>query len=392
MSLLIYSIRYSIRLVTALTTFFVLLFSLLVLREPVVAQRVLQKNWSLEKNDGRQPIFSLVPWRALERESFGKIPLILIHGTLSESKKFSNWSFLLNQLEIDSSQAKKILEQYQIFVFRYPSNTSKPQELAQKLIQALRELEALYKQERQKEPNQKRAFEYKLIVSSLGGNILCRALSLAPTEAEKIRQIISLGTPFWGIPLFNRELKKESVAIADLLLLRLVNSFYPALPEFLTWKSTFPLGKKQELLAYQTHGCFPVRKKIIAYGAFLDSNNLLGFDLKFDLKFDFRHAWNALIHQKFAQNLQEDFFHYYFITLNDGLVPVYSSLFLAPSDRYLKILRKEILKKGQEPSITKISKLLQKKNRVRLFSNLDHTDLTERKKLAEFILQDLEEF
>jgi|GEM_PF-3367076 len=401
-----------------LSLFFILFcFVFLSQSENLISKEVLLKDWSLESS-GKQPLFSLVPWQKLSQRSFQKVPLILIHGTLSEFKKFSNWSFLLKEIKKKQKNSKKFLEKYEIFTFRYPSNTHNSKELVLKLAKSLKELEALYQKNSTLEDFKK--LKYKFVVSSLGGNILCEVFSGKHFETGKVLQIISIGTPFWGIPLLNEELLNQvslskEEKISNFLLLKGTYSLYPVLKDFLQWKLAFYQGAeapslkqtRKYLKIYQEHGCFTVREKITSYGSFLESpynNSNLGKKgeewLKENLvSFNYKHAWNSLMHYKMSKDLFTNFSLQYLLNFNDGLVPVYSSLFLDPLEFGWAFQEKSIeflLKKIRSPNY---------RYKSRLFFNLDHTDLTfehknlkikdlitgqEKESIARFILEDLE--
>ena len=148
-------------------------------------------NWSVRNNNGHLPLNSLAPYRTIDKQNQKK-PLILIHGTVSDTRDYCDWEFLIQ--EIYKNELSQ--DEFDIYIYRYKTSTSDWNAILRNLQFGLKQLLADYK------PNTKLNF----IVSSLGGNLFCDAMSSDKALSRKVNKVISLGSPFWGTPLLTKEL------------------------------------------------------------------------------------------------------------------------------------------------------------------------------------------
>jgi len=322
--------------------------------------------WSVKENNGALPLNTLAPYQ-LSRGSKTKKrnPVVLIHGVISDSKPYCNWSFLLKQIEEQKHNGNVSLDD--VYIYRYPSAEGNWRDLTNNLNQGLRELMSDYP------PDSK----LKLVVSSLGGVLLCDATLNDKYLNDKIIKGVSLGTPFWGTPLL-----KEDWSVGDSsgnktfnwLLFKSTNLFFPSLSERLAWIP--PMDEHTTSL----DRCAHLRGKLINYGAFSQSplttdaksvkhKEITDWVLNKVKTSDYRHSWNALMHYKIGwEILQQIPKPMYLLSYNDGLVPIYSSLWLDPE--------KERFVDQTELTPEVLHKIKQLNPHARLFKGVDHSDYT----------------
>lgn len=338
----------------------------------------LNLDWDIKKQNGNIPYNSLVPYD-LNNRTFDKEPLILIHGTVSDFQSYCGWKCILDQFK-----EKGILDKYEVYIFKYPSNSHSWENIKQDLSEALSELTDLYEKY---EGENKREIKFNFLVSSLGGNVLCDTLSLMDSTSttnttkfsKRINKIISLGTPFWGVPVMEKDLKSNNSSsinsVTEKILLTGTDFLFPVLSEELHWRLSESSEKDNKL---ENPSCGFVKEKFINYGAYMDSpitqkekpekEEVKDWFYKTVKSEDIRHVWNAFVHYKVGYEKRKELGQAYLLKFNDGLVPIFSSLWLDPDQE--KFQKESFL---DEKNLRKIHMI---KPRARIFKGLDHTDLT----------------
>ncbi len=330
----------------------------------VVSNRVYNPNWSVTANGGSLPMNTLAPYvQVSEEDKQKKIPLVLVHGVISENRPYSNWKNFLD--EADHVTNGKFFRKYNVYIYRYPTNSSSWVKLSGDLKTGLTELLADYP------PNT----PFKAVVSSMGGNLFCSAVERDSAINQRFSLGISLGTPFWGTPLLNDKLMTQRKVSTDryinLAVASITDTLFPQLKMQLPW--TLPIEKEK---AQTSHNCEHLRNRIINYGGYLNSPIAEGAPDREIRKWltkslsstDYRHAWDSAMHYKLGWEIENNFPPNYLLRFNDGLVPIFSSLWLKPEISTFK---------GETRLTPAIIKEIRKMNpRARLYAGLDHTDLT----------------
>jgi len=334
--------------------------------------------WSVKQNGGSIPFGVLTP---LEVGSQGnKSALILIHGTVSDFREFCGWKPFLNKFQ--EAQYAPLREKYKLYLFRYPSNARSWDALVDSLKTAIAEL---MKAQRGKNT------ELNFVVASLGGDLLCDAISTDPSISSHLKRVISLGSPFNGVPLTDHDLVKSEF---DRFLSASNQALFPVLDQRLQWHS-HP----------STSQCHKFKNKFVNYAAYIDSPLTQSAEPEEEavekwlwgriVQGDYRLIWSGLLHYKVGWQLRKELPP--FLRFNDGIVTVESALYL-PRDDFL--LRSKTLDTDTLKYIHKLNP------NARLFPGIDHTELFERqandkvfkdilsgeqkKSIAEFVLQDLQ--
>lgn len=328
--------------------------------------QVYNPNWSIDDNGGSLPAETLAPYKFVQNKN-NKTPIVLIHGTASELRPFCNWKNLLKEFE--KSENKEFLNEHVIYIFRYSSNTRSWENTSGALKQGLFELLSDYPPET----------KFKVVVSSLGGNLFCSAIQKDSMLEQKFSKGVSLGVPFWGTPLLNRDLMVEKSysnnnKMINWTVSQIAQAFFPEINSHLPW--TLPLEKTIKSIS---NSCSPnLQSRLINYAAFLDSpltqnskvsekqmNEWLIRQLS---QANYKHAWDAAMHYKMGWEIEQNFKPIYLFRFNDGLVPIFSSLWLDP----------KIGKFEEQTVLTEqVIKNIKKTNpNARLFSGIDHSDLT----------------
>ena len=324
-------------------------------------------NWSVRNNNGHLPLNSLAPYRTIDKQNQKK-PLILIHGTVSDTRDYCDWEFLIQ--EIYKNELSQ--DEFDIYIYRYKTSTSDWNAILRNLQFGLKQLLADYK------PNTKLNF----IVSSWGGNLFCDAMSSDKALSRKVNKVISLGSPFWGTPLLTKELitgNQIQHRSLNKLFYNSSNLLYKSMSKRLEWQlSLKPEDLGKDNLAEKN--CNQLRNKFINYGVYISSpmtnklnpkekeiENWLSDNL---ITTNYQKAWNIFMHYKMSYEIENSLKqkNVYLLKFNDGLVPIFSSLWLDPKiTKFInqKTLNQEILNK---------IKIINPK--ARLFADLDHTDLT----------------
>jgi hypothetical protein len=357
--------------------------------------------WSVSKNNGSLPPFSLCPlnlesdrdfklseFKSIESKNISsdvnpqkkRTPLILIHGTVSDYYPFCNWQFLVSQIRLP--EEADFAEAHDIYIFRYPTNVGSLAEVSEKLAKGIEELLSDY-------PD---GTGYKVVISSLGGNVFCKALNDNPEIDRRLIKAVSLGTPFWGTPLLNENLivgsnNKDPI---NNLLYQSVDILFPAMSRDLEWSlPTQPIDDAQNQAQQQIEfSCLSLRNKSVNYGAYLNSpinqNGTAANEEEIQswlkskmISLDYKNAWNSFMHykmgheieRKIENNLSEPI---YLFPYNDGLVPIYSSLWLNPNTN--RFAKKRLI----DEEVIKEIKLMN--SHARLFEGVDHTSLTPKRK------------
>lgn len=324
--------------------------------------------WSIKENGGSLPLNTLAPYEISNNElKRDKIPLILIHGVVSDSRPYCNWSFLLEELK-NERQNELNNDEFKVYIYRYPSSDGNWKELTSNLKLGITELLSDYPA----------GTKINLVVSSLGGVLLCDAVSEEKLITKKIHKIVSLGTPFLGTPLLNENLATLSKNYKPLnwLLYQSTNFIFPSLSEHISW--SIPLTEEKNF--HNLSKCQQLKSKFINYAAFTSSpltekndptekevNEWLSDKLKHS---DYRHSWNAVMHYKLGWEINQSLKNpMYLLNYNDGLVPIYSSLWLNP----------ELNKFTGQQKITNktLAEIKLMNPQARLFGGLDHTDYTD---------------
>lgn len=330
-------------------------------------QAVYLPNWVVRNNNGHLPLNSLAPYRMVDKLN-QKRPLILIHGTISDAHDYCDWEFLIQEIY----KNELTYNQFDIYIYRYKSSTSEWNAIQRNLQFGLKQLLADYK------PNTHIDF----IVSSLGGNLFCDAMSSDEYLSDKVNKVISLGSPFWGTPLLTKELitadKIESRSL-NKLFYNSSNLLYKSMSKRLEWQlSLKPEDFKKDNFAEKS--CNHLKNKFVNYGVYISSpmtnkvnpkkeeiENWLSANL---IITNYQKAWNVLMHYKMSYEIENSLpqKNIYLLKFNDGLVPVFSSLWLSPQIN--KFINQKTLNQKT------LSKIKANNPKARLFAGLDHTDLT----------------
>ena len=327
--------------------------------------QVYNPTWSVAENGGSMPTETLAPYRIIEEKNH-KTPLILIHGTISELRPYCNWKNLLDELE--KPQNKSFLEQNPVYIFKYASNTNSWDKTITDLKKGLLELLSDY-------PPQTK---FKVIISSLGGKVFCSALKDTKELDQKFIKGISLGVPFWGTPLLNKELmidkSQSSNKMINCAVSQVTETLFPELDTHLAW--LLPLEKTPKTFP---SACLPsLRPRLTNYAVFIDSPLVSKINvseaemnewlIKQINNNDYKHAWDGAMHCKMGWEIEKNFKPIYLFRFNDGLVPIFSSLWLNIN------LGKFEGQKALSPEVLETIKKTDSK--ARLFKGLDHSDLT----------------
>jgi hypothetical protein len=330
------------------------------------SNEIYNPNWSIEENGGALSFNTLAPYRRIQ-EKTGKVPLILIHGVISENRPYCNWSFLLDELQ--KPENKSFFDSHPVYIFKYASSTNNWAETSGKLKKGIEELIQDYPADT----------KIKIVTSSLGGNLLCAADERDSLLDKSIENVVSLGTPFWGTPLLSKKLMIDNVKPTDrvlnLLVSQVTTTLFPSLQAQLPWM--LPLDKTQ---AQTSHSCAHLRSRVITYGGFLKSpitsnpkttnKQVESWLLETFKNADYRHAWDASMHYKIGWEMERAFRPIYLFRFNDGLVPIYSSLWLDPNVSIFE---------GQTALDAKTLRQIKSVSpKARLYEGIDHTDLTSR--------------
>lgn len=118
----------------------------------------------------------------------GRQPLLLIHGLNGERSKLFRWKDMTRYL----SHSPEFQRNYKIYLARYNSKTS------------LATLQEEFKPLIKKLSYENNRAGVVVLTISIGGNIVRQSMNEAEVD-EAVSQVITLGTPYHGSPLFNED-------------------------------------------------------------------------------------------------------------------------------------------------------------------------------------------
>lgn len=326
-------------------------------------------------------------------------PFLMVHGLRGEHYPYFRWQKVANHLSSD----KKFNANFKIYLARYP--TSKRMEESVPMFR--KAVERLYSACNKR--------QVTVMALSIGGNLVYESLTDEET-ADKVRILMTLGTPFHGSPLFSQDWMQYSIyrklswpwtRIDHSLSLRLYFSrnknliddfgwddYDEAIPNVGRFTSKLPLGPKGNLVQNTAinqrlrtiHKDNPhIKKKIIAYSGYLKNPYLESktarfiestamypvtlFWVKFPAHLAREHPVLRVLNRDIAsihvsQSKKAAGKTPFLYALNDGITPVSSALFLASGKDSESILT-------SEKQIPEIKSLVDVKL-GRVFSNIDH--------------------
>ncbi len=326
-------------------------------------------------------------------------PFLMVHGLRGEHYPYFRWQKVANHLSSD----KKFNANFKIYLARYP--TSKRMEESVPMFR--KAVERLYSACNKR--------QVTVMALSIGGNLVYESLADEET-ADKVRILMTLGTPFHGSPLFSQDWMQYSIyrklswpwtRIDHSLSLRLYFSrnknliddfgwddYDEAIPNVGRFTSKLPLGPKGNLVQNTAinqrlrtiHKDNPhIKKKIIAYSGYLKNPYLESktarfiestamypvtlFWVKFPAHLAREHPVLRVLNRDIAsihvsQSKNSAGKTPFLYALNDGITPVSSALFLASGKDSESILT-------SEKQIPEIKSLVDVKL-GRVFSNIDH--------------------
>ncbi|MCB9468750.1 MAG: hypothetical protein H6677_10775 [Candidatus Obscuribacterales bacterium] len=333
-------------------------------------------------------------------------PFLMVHGLRGEHYPYFRWQKVANHLAAD----KKFNSNFKIYFARYP--TGKRMEETVPLFR--KAVDRLY--------NACNRRQISVMALSIGGNLVYESLTDEET-ADKVRVLMTLGTPFHGSPLFSMDWMQYSVykrlawplsRIDHSLSLRLYFSrnenlladfgwddYDRAIPTIGKFRSRLPLGPKGNLVQDTVtnerlraiHEENPhLKKKIIAYSGYLKNPYLESktarfiestamypvtlFWVKFPAHLAREHPVLRVLNRDIAsidvcKSKKENIKSPYLYALNDGITPVSSALFLsAPSQKGDQKYKLESFL-TDEKQIAELRPLVDVKL-GRVFSNIDH--------------------
>ncbi|MDJ0626513.1 MAG: hypothetical protein QNJ31_09145 [Candidatus Caenarcaniphilales bacterium] len=360
---------------------------------------VYKPEWSVKKNNGDLKLNSLAPYELIdESQKSKKIPLVLVHGVVSEFKPYSNWDFLLK--EIEKSQNKDFLENHSIYIFRYQTTNDSWDQSIKSLRVGIQELLSDYPKDTQ----------IKIVVSSLGGPIVCDAIGNNEVLSGRVSRSVSLSSPFWGTPLLNRNLSVNGyskLGPINELLFDSTHVLFPSLDSHIAWK--LPLNDSDESKELYQNYCKFLKPKMINYSGFISSPYNKAHPKQASGKqwfieeskdADYKKIWNLTMHYKICSEMTRQLDgELYLFSYNDGLVPIYSALWIDPhKNRFIdeKFINEDILREIKDLN-----------PKARLFKGINHSEFTdtdpqnpnkyvvdllhpmEKKTIAAFIIEDL---
>lgn len=360
-----------------------------------------EPNWSLPptvKQFKKRP--TGIEIYQFDREPVGnRAPLIMVHGLLGEYWECFRWRKMIRYLKKDPRFAQR----YKVVLLRYDSHRPLKQ-IVPGFTHAAEEVSTAFGRQ-----------PLTVVALSMGGNILQEAMT-DPIFDKKIKQVITMGTPFHGSPLFSSNWMEYSMLknyhsplsrIDTAIPYRLYFNRHKNLLSDLHWDNAdrfipdvgnfhyfFPVSSKgtvsptasenDVVLQLNSPGLVD-KSKFTVYGGYLltdyakeNGPNSLATILKFPYKFTFtvlpehlgrehpvlralnQHIARAIVNDPAASDTSRVKYAY---ALNDGITPVVSSLFLPNASLVGFAI--------SERNVESIAKVIDVK-RARLFRNIDH--------------------